>query len=100
MNCLVPLNTAADTSAPPVITPQDYTLSQTLASGADSATFDLSAFNFSQPPSNIVPIIVRASGASSGLTAFPRQWTATSFTCDLSAPTSDGTFVCTIQIFP
>ena len=100
MICLVPLDTSLTDPPGSNLVISSYTLTQALAAGVSTVTFDLTSFGFVNPPSNIVPSIVRSTGGSSGITAFPRQWTATSFTCDLSTPTSDGTFVCSIQIFP
>lgn len=74
--------------------------SQNLDAGAISATFDLTSYGFGSAPQNILPQIVRANGSSYNLSAFSREWTATSFTCDFSSETPDDTYVCIIQITP
>lgn len=99
MNSLVPLDTTTGRS--PASAPvTGLTKSQALGLGVDFATFDLSGFLFVNPPSNIIPTLVKSDGSKSNITVTPRQWTATSFTCDLSSATDDTTYVCSIQIFP
>lgn len=100
MNSLVPIETSVTPTASTMPYAPSYNLSQTLPANAVSATFDLTGFSFSVPPSNVIPSVVRSTGTESGIVAYPRQATTTSFTCDLSSPTPDGTFVCSIQIFP
>ena len=100
MNCLVPLDTATATSAASWPNPSSYTLTQQLAQGVMSATFDLTPYGFASPPSSIVPTIIRPSSSSSNIVATPRAWSATSFTCDLTSPTDSSTYVCSIQIVP
>ena len=103
MQTLVPLDTAtanlpSSTPAGPVGGP--YTASQQLAAGASSATFDLTSYGFASPPRQILPNLVRSDGSKSGLAVYPRAWTATSWTADLSANTPDGTYVLSITIYP
>ena len=103
MQTLVPLDTAtanlpSSTPAGPAGGP--FTLSQQLAPGVSTATFNLASYGFQTPPSQILANLVRSDGTKSGLTVFPRQWTATSWTADLSANTPDGTYVLSITIYP
>lgn len=100
MNCLVPLETSNQTGPTPPAFPISYTLSQALPIAVDNTSFDLTPFNFSQAPTNIVPTLIKSDGSKSNLGVTPRQWTATSFACDFTAPTDDTTYVCSIQIFP
>jgi len=101
MKCLVPLDTD-DPSAPvpPPVPSGTFVLEQNLEQGVDLATFDLSSYGFTTPPTNIIPNLVRSDGSKSAIFSTPRQWTATSFTCDLTSPTDDATYVCIIQITP
>lgn len=101
MNCLIPLDTAsAQGNAPGGSMGSSYVVSQAIPLGAASVTFDLTSYNFVGPPRNIIPTIVRSAGIETSILPSPEAWTATSFTCDLSTPAPDNTYVCVIQIYP
>src|ERR1700678_1380661 len=97
MECLVPLNTTPPGTGTPA---GAFTITQNLASGVMSATFDLSSYGFAMPPRMIIPSIVTSSGTESNLSLFPQMWTSTSFTVNFSAPTPDSTYILQILVIP
>lgn len=100
MQTLVPLDTAEVNIPPTPMPTQAFTLSQQLAAGADSATFNYASYGFGAPPTQILPTLVRSDGTKALLDIFPRAWSATTWTGDLSAPTPDGTYTLSIRIIP
>jgi hypothetical protein len=103
MECLVPLDTSNPAAGSPYPTPApagSFTVTQSLASGVLSATFNLTAYGFAMPPTLIVPSLILSSGAESNISVYPLKWTATSFTCNFSSPTTDATYICSILIIP
>jgi hypothetical protein len=101
MWCLVPFDTSVfGSNIPPNPVPTAFTLAQALAQGATSFTFNLSTFGFTSPPVNIIATLLLSGGAASNISCYPQQWTATSFTADLSSPTDSANYVASILVIP
>lgn len=104
MKTLVPLDTACPNDGSNPFTPPtptgDFTITQNVPANALTVEVDLSSYGFSNSPRNILPALLAATENEPNIALYGLQWSATSFSANLSAPTPDEKYILKLQIFP